>query len=288
MIKHVLITGSTGGIGSEIANQLAQSGWNLILLNRSEEKTHAQIKMLKSRYSGLEFCGYFADFLDLEQVQKAVAAVAQNHPRIHALYNNAGFLSAERVTSAQGLEAHFAVNTMVPFLVSKLLASNLSAASEESHPSVIVNFSSSAINGLKKLDVSMLANPEKIGGLMGAYANSKLAINTLVQATKNDLERHGVLIVSMDPGPTKSEMTDKGDGMPWFVKLIRPLVFKPAEEQARKLIHSVEHVVSKQKTGLYVSAGLVKKEHKIATEAGTQHNLLELLESLAEPSMSNS
>ncbi|MEL6505980.1 MAG: SDR family NAD(P)-dependent oxidoreductase, partial [Pseudomonadota bacterium] len=37
-----MITGSTGGIGSAIAGQLAASGWDLVLVNRSAEKASQQ------------------------------------------------------------------------------------------------------------------------------------------------------------------------------------------------------------------------------------------------------
>ena len=40
--KLAVITGSTGGIGSAIARQLAEDGWSLVLVNRTQSKAEAQ------------------------------------------------------------------------------------------------------------------------------------------------------------------------------------------------------------------------------------------------------
>ncbi|MEM6474352.1 MAG: SDR family NAD(P)-dependent oxidoreductase, partial [Planctomycetota bacterium] len=42
MKKTAVVTGSTGGIGTEIAKLLADGGWNLALVNRSATKSEEQ------------------------------------------------------------------------------------------------------------------------------------------------------------------------------------------------------------------------------------------------------
>ena len=42
-MKTALLTGSTGGLGQEIALILAKEGWNLILLNRNADQAQKQL-----------------------------------------------------------------------------------------------------------------------------------------------------------------------------------------------------------------------------------------------------
>ena len=45
-----LVTGSSDGIGKQYCNQLAQSGFNIILMARDEAKTDAVAKELRDTY----------------------------------------------------------------------------------------------------------------------------------------------------------------------------------------------------------------------------------------------
>ncbi|MEM7147840.1 MAG: hypothetical protein AAF591_22245, partial [Verrucomicrobiota bacterium] len=149
--------------------------------------------------------------------------------------------------------------------------------------SVVVNFSSSAVKSVKKLDVSTLTNPQNIGGLMGAYAQSKMAVTAITILMKEALFEESILILSADPGPTKSQMTDAGDGIPWFLRLLRPLIFKPASVQAEKLVKAVDSVVSEKKTGLFITQGYRKPNPAIALNQKIQNDLGKLLDTLAVP-----
>ena len=275
--KVALVTGSTGGIGVEIADQLAADGWDLILLNRSEEKSSAQCAELQSRHKSQTFRSYIADFLDLSKVNTALDTISSDFPEIHGIFNNAGFLSGERTTSEQGLEAHFAINALVPFVIIQSLRSNLSSGSSAERAAFVANLSSGSIDSVKKIDVSTLTNPEKVGGLMGAYANSKVVVNTMGQAMKSELESEGILILSVDPGPTQSHMVAAGDGIPWIIRILRPLLFKPASSQTAKLLSGVMKAREQGATGIYISEGKVKPEHPLALDPVIQAEVMDLL-----------
>ena len=278
--RVALLTGSTGGIGEPLAEQLAQQGWDLILLNRSESKTSTQLEALKENYPEQTFHGYIADFLDLDKLKETLASLNAVHSEINALYNNAGFLSGQRSVSVQNIEAHFAVNTVAPYLITKALQDKLAAASTDDLRSVVVNFSSEVITGVKTLDVATLVDPPEIGGLMGAYATSKLAANVYAQARKEELAKAGITILSVDPGPTRTPMIDRGDGMPWFLKLLRPFVFRSAPQQVARLLHAADEALRQQQSGLFISNGKVKADNRLAQDPATQEELLELLEQL--------
>lgn len=280
--KTALLTGSTGGIGTEIARTFAANGWDLILLNRSPGRTEKQIKELKRIGPDQAFHSYTADMMDLSEVGKAAEEIGANHPELSALYNIAGILTDQRFTNAQGIEGHFAVNTVAPYLMIRRLRRQLGSGSSANQKSVVVNFSSSAVKSVKKLEVSKLINPDKIGGLMGAYAESKLAITMVTGMLKEELSDEGILIHSVDPGPTKTSMTGSGDGMPLFVRLLRPLFFKSPEVQAKKLVSAVDAGVSEGASGIFISEGKRKAAHSLVSDSELQSELRKLLDSQIE------
>ncbi|MEM1224958.1 MAG: SDR family NAD(P)-dependent oxidoreductase [Planctomycetota bacterium] len=285
--RTAVLSGSTGGIGTEIATLLASRGWNLVLVNRSSEKSQTQAAELGRQYPGISIDTYKADLLDQTTIVRACDEISKAHPRLSAIYNVAGLLTDNRITSVQGIEGHFAINTVAPYLFTRCLRNSLEAGKEADETSVVVNFGSSAVNSVKKLDVPTMVDPPKIGGLMGAYATSKLALMAVTLAMIDRQANSGVLFVNADPGPTKTSMTGSGDGMPWFIRLLRPLIFKSADVQAKRLVDGVEQAVADRQTGLYISEGRRKPNPKAATDKVVQDDLMNLLESLT-PSPSES
>ncbi|MEM6903841.1 MAG: SDR family NAD(P)-dependent oxidoreductase, partial [Pseudomonadota bacterium] len=116
-----VITGSTGGIGSEITKILAAKGTDLILVNRSATKAAAQRDELLNQHPSLRIETLTADLMDTAQINAATEEIAALPGRIDALYNNSGVLTADRTLSAQGFESQFAVNTLAPYQLIKNL-----------------------------------------------------------------------------------------------------------------------------------------------------------------------
>lgn len=273
-----VITGSTGGIGQEVSKILAKEGWNLVLLNRSSPRSEAQCTALKAAFPDQVFTSYTADLMDLLEISEVAGEIANHHAEINALYNIAGILTDKRMRSAQGVEGHFAVNVLAPFLLFQKLRKQLRARVESDLNSVIVNFSSSAIKSVKKLEVSKLTDPDEIGGLMGAYAKTKLAVTMIAEIWRQELVSEGILIHSVDPGPTKTAMTGSGDGMPWLIRLLQPLLFKSPEAQARKLVDAVSAGVKEKASGIFLSEGKRKEPPAIVHDIKLQEALRKLLE----------
>ncbi|MEO0964308.1 MAG: SDR family NAD(P)-dependent oxidoreductase [Planctomycetota bacterium] len=281
--RTVVVIGSTGGIGAEIAKLLANEGWHLALVNRSQEKTERQISELREAHPRSTFRAYTADMMDLSQIARVTEQIRSECTGIAGLYLVAGLLTNKRLTSEQGVEGHFAVNTLAPYLFTQKLRATLSAASSAEHKSFVVNFSSSAIGGVRSLDVDDLANPSEIGGLFGAYAKTKLAITVATRFLEAELADEGVLIHAVDPGATKTSMTGSGDGMPWFIRLLQPVLFKAADAQARKLVSAIDRAVTDGQSGLYIVEGKVKTPPRLVSDQTTQAKLRTLLERYVEP-----
>lgn len=275
-----VITGSTGGIGSELATQLAARGAALVLVNRSSTKAQAQRDALVAQYPDLRVELVTADLMDTANIAAAADEINALPGQIDALYNNSGVLTGDRVLSAQGFESQFAVNTLAPYLLTTLLRKKLARPSDQ-QPAMVVNFSSSAISPLKAMELDQLATPEKVGGLMTTYAQTKLAVTALAPALADGLKSDNILIRAVDPGATKSPMTTGGNsGMPKLVALLAPLLFKPADKQAAKVIDAADPSALGGRTGIYVANRKEKKMPPPATDSTNQAELLNLLDGL--------
>ncbi|MEM1062495.1 MAG: SDR family NAD(P)-dependent oxidoreductase, partial [Planctomycetota bacterium] len=177
MSRIALITGTTGGLGGEIASRLAAAGYGIATLNRSREKAEAQAEALRRAHPGQDVYPFVADLADTADVARVIDEIASACPRLDAIYNVSGVLTDRRVVGPQGLESHFAVNTLAPYLLIRGLRPSLAAAASAGGPAVVVNFSSEVVTGVKAFDVASLPDPPEIGGLFGAYAKTKLAVN---------------------------------------------------------------------------------------------------------------
>ena len=169
--KIAVITGSTGGIGSAIADQLAAGGWDLVLVNRNAEKASQQKADLNATYIEAKVDLIQADLMDTYQIKRAAREILAMHPRIDALYNNSGVLTSQRIMSAQGHESNYAVNTLAPYIMLECLRPALKRA-DGAPKTMIINTTSAAHNSAKNLNVDLLSTPKEIGGLTCVYATT--------------------------------------------------------------------------------------------------------------------
>ena len=271
-----MITGSTGGIGGAIADQLAVGGWDLVLVNRSAEKASQQKTDLTTAHPEANVDLVQADLMDTDQIKRAAGEILAMHPRIDALYNNSGVLTSQRVMSAQGHESNYAVNTLAPYVMLACLRPALKRAAG-SPKTMIINTTSAAHNAAKALDVDMLSDPKDIGGLTGVYATTKLALTTMGTAMAPELDREGIMLRSVCPGAVATPMTKTSDAMPGILKLFVPLLFNKPEKQARKMINAGKPDSFGGRNGIYITNGKEKAAPKLAVDAGVQASLMKKL-----------
>ena len=153
--QRILVTGSTDGLGREVAAALAQRGASVLVHGRDPAKVDEAV-----RETGAD-SGLVADLADLTQVRSLAAETGQ----LDTLVNNAGVIVPERSESADGHELTFAVNYLSHFLLTRLVLENMR------EPARIVNVSSI---GQAPLDFDDLML-ERGYDAFGAYAQSKLA-----------------------------------------------------------------------------------------------------------------
>jgi NAD(P)-dependent dehydrogenase (short-subunit alcohol dehydrogenase family) len=167
--RIVLITGSTGGLGREVARSLAALGDHVIVHGRDSARGAALVKEINDQGPG-SASFYRADFASLEEVRMLAAEINRDYSRLDVIVNNAGIAlirEPARQLSKDGYELHWQVNYLAGFLLTDLLLPLL----EKSPTPRIVNVSSVAAAPLD-FDDLMLETGYSAGR---AYGQSKLA-----------------------------------------------------------------------------------------------------------------
>lgn len=85
-----LVTGATGGIGTEICNILAARGYDLVLVSRSASKLDELSRRLERSY-GIAAPAFPCDLAEPEAADMLYAAIAEQGIKVDILANNAGF-----------------------------------------------------------------------------------------------------------------------------------------------------------------------------------------------------
>jgi NAD(P)-dependent dehydrogenase (short-subunit alcohol dehydrogenase family) len=86
--KVVLVTGGSSGIGLAAAHRLAEAGAITLICGRSEEKLAAAKAQINAR--GFELITYAIDLSNMDDCDRLVRLVLDNHGQVDILINNAG------------------------------------------------------------------------------------------------------------------------------------------------------------------------------------------------------
>lgn len=187
-----LVTGSTSGLGRELALRLGARGHHVIVHGRNEERGAEVVDAINREGPGnARF--YRADLASLAEVRHFAETLLADYGRLDLLINNAGFGSApdERLLTEDGHEYRFQVNYLSTFLLTHMLMPRLL----DSAPARIVNVSSGAQTPIDFGDVMI----EKDFSGRRAYAQSKLAQVMFTLDLAEDLEGTGIVVGSLHP-----------------------------------------------------------------------------------------
>ena len=188
----VLVTGSTSGLGKELAMRFGARGDHVIVHGRNEERGAEVVDAINAAGPGSARF-YRADFASLAEVRSFAETLLADYDGLDILINNAGFGSApdERLLTEDGHEYRFQVNYLSTFLLTHMLMQRVL----DSAPSRIVNVSSGAQAPIDFDDVMIENN---FSGRR-AYAQSKLAQVMFTHDLAEELEGTGVVVGSLHP-----------------------------------------------------------------------------------------
>lgn len=195
--RIVLVTGSTGGLGREVALALGRSGDHVIIHGRNVARGTEVAETINADGPGTARF-YRADLADYDRIRSLVAAVKADYGHIDVLVNNAGvaFIGDDtRYTSDDGYELHFQINYLAHWLLTDQLLPLVRAAAERGHDARIVHVSSLSRAPLDFDDLML----EEGYSTMRAYGQSKLAQVMHTMELARELEGTGIRVNALHP-----------------------------------------------------------------------------------------
>ena len=117
--KRVAITGATGGLGVQLCFHLAKLGADLLILNRSYEKSIELIERLHDKFPSVNVDFIPLDLENLNSVKRAITKLESID--IYAFIHNAGAYSIPRHKTDVGVDNVFQINFLSPFYMNYML-----------------------------------------------------------------------------------------------------------------------------------------------------------------------
>jgi len=255
--KTTLVTGSTDGVGREVALRLGGDGWRVLIHGRDRERGNAVVAAIEKAGGIAEFIA--ADLSTLAEVRRLADAVQKTTQRLDLLINNAGIGSGGpqgvRQESADGYELRFAVNYLSGFLLAHLLLPLI----EKSTPARIINVSSL---GQQAIDFDDVMLTHDYSG-MRAYRQSKLAQILFTLDLAHDLKGTGVTVTALHPATFMNTAMVRQFGTP----------MSTVEEGADAIMRLAVSGDVDGMTGLYFNGQREAKADPQAYDAGARQKL---------------
>ncbi|TVR37441.1 MAG: SDR family oxidoreductase [Cryomorphaceae bacterium] len=210
MVKVVIITGASAGMGLTTAKHLAEKGFRVYGASRRSE-------------TGRERDGFTELQMDVchePSVEKAIEMVFEREGRIDALVNNAGIGLIGSMEDTSDAEARAVFDTNVFGLM---------------------NVSRAVLPHMRQAKKGTIINISSIAGKMGLpyrgiYSATKAAVLMITEATSSEVQAYGVRVCSILPGDFKTSINDNRQ----VVKAASRSVYK---EQTTRLNNQVNHEV---------------------------------------------
>ncbi len=186
MVKTVLITGTSSGIGQETARLFQSRGWNVVATMRTPESEAELTGLGNVRVLRL-------DVTDEGSIRDAVAEGVSAFGTIDVLVNNAGFgaFGPLEATPLATIREQFSTNVVGVLATTQAVLPHMRARRQ----GIIVNISS--IGG-------------RIGFPLGSlYHGSKFAVEGLSEALSYELAAIGIRVKLVEPGMTQTDFSGR-------------------------------------------------------------------------------
>ena len=218
MGKVVVVTGAGDGLGRALARRLAADGDTVVLLGRTLSKVQAVADELGAPHFAVE-----CDVGDPDKVRAAFATIAERHPKIDVLINNAGIFEPFTLAEASDAQVLGALHTNLagPIFCSR---SALPLFGGSGH---IINVTSESVH------VRM--------PMLWMYAGTKTSLEFVSDMWARELEADGVRVTVVRAGQMMDE-TKTGTSWPMEVAM------RFAQENAKVGLNLRERPISHYKS----------------------------------------
>ena len=192
MQEVAIVTGSSKGIGREIAKELAQEGIQVIAnYNKSEKEAKSLQEELAKKNIKLDI--FKADVSKREEAKKLISYALEKYGKIDILINNAGISEYKLFTDETDEDWNRVINTNLysAFIMSQEASYNMI----HNKKGCIINISS--IWGI-------------VGGALEVlYSISKAGIDGMTKALAKELGPSNIRVNSIAPGMINTKMNSK-------------------------------------------------------------------------------
>ena len=189
--KVAIVTGSSRGIGAEIARTLANAGAKTIV-NYVENRKAAEAVCAAITQAGGEALAVKADVSNSAEMRKLFDTAIERFNHVNILVNNAGVLLSRSIADISDEEFDRVLNINVKSVFYALRE----AATRLADGGRVVSLSST---------VTRLMLPN-----YGAYAASKGAVEQLTRIFARETGERGITANIVSPGPVNTEMFNTG------------------------------------------------------------------------------
>jgi len=192
MKKTAIITGGAGGIGFGTAQQLADDGFNIAILDIQDEPAVCE-KITQLNATGSDTMYFRGNIANVDDCYSFTEKVIEKYRKIDVLVNNSGVAPKIRAdileTTEESMDHVFGINIKGTFFLTQAVARRMI----EQNDGIIINISSISAY------TSSVNRPE--------YCMSKSAISMMTVLFADRLAAHGIRVYEIRPGVIRTDMT---------------------------------------------------------------------------------
>ncbi len=176
--KKIAVTGCTGGLGRELCFKLAAEGAEIIMVNRSPQRSEALTRELNIAFPRVKITNITADLENIDSVKSACSTLCDLKPDVFV--SNAGAYSIPRRNCSTGYDNAFQINFISSYYLCRKLSEN-----DDDIKIVAVGSIAHSLCKLNEGDIDLKSS----GSAMKVYGNSKrflmLSLHELFKERKN-------------------------------------------------------------------------------------------------------
>lgn len=209
-MNTIVITGATSGIGLANARLLAEKGYRVLGVGRSQAHCDAAKQTILQENPAAEIHYFTADLMQQSEVNRVAEALSgflqdDCEGKLYTLINNAGCARSWYTTTEDGFEQLFALNVLASFLLTHRLLPYLQSANGR-----VIMTGSNSHKGIKVHWEDVML--KKRYNPLTAYKQSKLCDMLFAQGLNDRFRLAGIRAYVVDPGLVHTEIGNKQTG----------------------------------------------------------------------------
>ncbi|KAH6673463.1 hypothetical protein B0J14DRAFT_481810 [Halenospora varia] len=255
--KVFIVTGSSGGIGKELAQTLYSHNAKVYVAARNSKKAAYAIESIKDSFpnSKGELVYLHLDLNDLTTVKASAGEFLSKEEKLDVLWNNAGVMSPPQGSKTkQGYEVQLGTNNVAPFLFTKLLTPILIKTAKAAPPGEVrvVWVASSAAEGLSPTNGVDMDNLDYKNDKSPTHKYGVSKAGNILHAREyaRNYGREGIISVPLNPGNLKSDLQRY---FPWLVQRIFDFfIYPPIQGAYTELFAGLSPDVTLENNGAWI------------------------------------